>query len=123
MATERPTNILLAKTDLTREQIDALSDSEAWAMIYKATGGRRKTDKRPQICFTGFGASKTEALQIEAEAHGMKVVTAVTKGLSYLCCGDNPGPSKIEKAKAQGVALLLEEQFHSLVETGELPPE
>ena len=51
----------------------------------------------------------------------MNPVTSVTKNLAYLCCGQNAGPKKLEKARAQGVTLLTESDFYNLVGTGETP--
>ena len=51
----------------------------------------------------------------------MKIVKSVTKKLSFLCAGENPGPSKLKKAKSQKVTVLSEEQFLNLLKTGEMP--
>jgi NAD-dependent DNA ligase len=122
MASERPTKILLTKSDLTREQIDALTDAQAWRLIYgDGPHRRRPKDDRPQICFSGFGHTRTQELSAIADTYGLKTVTSVTKGLVYLCGGAEVGPSKLAKAREQGVCYLIEEQFLRLVETGEIP--
>ena len=46
---------------------------------------------------------------------------SVTVDLNFLCCGANAGPKKIEKAREQGVVVLSEEQFKTLLKTGEIP--
>ncbi|WP_421866606.1 BRCT domain-containing protein [Motiliproteus sp.] len=120
MASAKPTSILRSKTDLSEEEIGLLSDAEAWRLIYSDRVKRSK-DSRLQVCFTGFGASKREALTLLAGENKFKVVGSVTKKLDYLVCGDSAGPKKIEKAESQGVQSLNEEQFVALVETGVLP--
>ena len=120
MASKQPTMILMSKTDMMKDQIEALSDAEAWKLIYSMRS-RKARDDRLQICFTGFAASKKQELGDIANQHNLKVVTSVTKKLDFLCGGENAGPKKIEKAEAQGVQFLTESQFHDLIQTGELP--
>lgn len=120
MASEKPTMILLSKTDMNREEVAALSDAEAWKIIYSIRTVRAK-DNRLQVCFTGFGASAKQRLSDLAQRNNFKVASSVTKNLDYLVGGENAGPKKVEKAEAQGVQFLSEEQFIKLVETGEVP--
>jgi len=120
MASEKPAMILLSRSDMTKEQISSLSDAEAWKIIYSIRTAKAK-DTRLQVCFTGFGASKKQKLIDLANKNNFKVVSSVTKNLDYLCGGENAGPKKIEKAEAQGVQFLNENQFVHLIETGEIP--
>ncbi len=120
MASEKPTIILKSKSDMSLEEISALSDAEAWRLIYSFRTEKAK-DNRLQVCFTGFGSSKREELTNLAHNHRFNVMTSVTKKLDYLVGGDNPGPKKVEKAESQGVQFLTEQQFIKLIETGELP--
>ena len=120
MASEKPTVILKSKSDLSSEEIEALSDAEAWRLIYSIRTTKAK-DSRLQVCFTGFGTSKKEALVNLAHDNRFKVVSSVTQKLDYLVGGDNAGPKKIEKAESQGVEFLNEQQFMDLIETGEVP--
>ncbi|KGJ95806.1 BRCT domain-containing protein [Thalassotalea sp. ND16A] len=120
MASEKPTMILLSKTDLNRDAISELSDSEAWKLIYSFRS-KKAQDTRLQVCFTGFGISKKQELVEIADQRSFKVVSSVTKRLDFLCGGENAGPKKIEKAEAQGVQFLNEKQFLCLIETGEIP--
>ena len=61
MASEKPTMILLSKSDMSKEQISTLSDAEAWKIIYSIRTVKAK-DARLQVCFTGFGTSKKQEL-------------------------------------------------------------
>lgn len=78
-------------------------------------------DERPQILFTGFASVQRAMLEQHADAKGVRVVQTVTKGLTFLCAGPNAGPSKVEKARAQGVYIVSESQLRELLETGVLP--
>ena len=120
MASEKPTMILLSKSDMSKEEIEVLSDAEAWRLIYSIRKVKVK-DNRLQVCFTGFGSSKKEELTNLAHDNRIKVMAGVTKKLGYLVDGENAGPKKIEKAEAQGVQFLNEQQFVHLIETGEVP--
>jgi NAD-dependent DNA ligase len=122
MASEKPTMILLSKSDMSKEEISALSDAEAWKLIYSIRTVKAK-DTRLQVCFTGFGTSKKQELINLANLNNFKVVSSVTQKLDFLCGDENAGPKKIEKAEAQGVQFLNESQFIQLIETGEMPQE
>lgn len=123
MAAERITQILLAKSDLSPEEVARMSDREAWGWLYAhfppATKRRKKTG--PEVCFTGFSPSRRERLEEDARAARLEVVTTVTRSLKYLVTGPNAGPAKLQKARQQNVTLLNADQFHDLLETGELP--
>jgi NAD-dependent DNA ligase len=120
MASEKPTMILLSKSDMSKEEISELSDLEAWKLIYSIRTVKAK-DTRLQVCFTGFGISEKQELIDLANANNFKVVSSVTKKLDFLCGGENAGPKKIEKAEAQGVQFLNKGQFIQLIKTGEIP--
>lgn len=49
------------------------------------------------------------------------VATAVTRKLSMLCIGPNPGPAKLEKAKQQQTTIVTLEQFKHFLANGEIP--
>jgi NAD-dependent DNA ligase len=110
MAGKKTTSILLSKTDFTQEEADILSDAEAWKIIYSIPP-KTPIDNRLQICFTGFGQSHKQALEGIAEANGLRVVMSVTAKLAFLCCGENAGPAKKNKAFSQSVDYLTEDTF------------
>jgi len=123
MAGERVTRILLAKSDLTPDQIAAMSDRDAWGWIYGHFPPKTTRHKKnaQQICFTGFSAAERKQLESEAEEAHLQVVKSVTKSLRYLVAGPNAGPAKFQKAKEQEVVLMSVDQFRKMLETGELP--
>jgi BRCT domain type II-containing protein len=73
------------------------------------------------ICFTGFTKSDKEEVVELAKNNGMEIRNSVTKHLDILCYGYNAGPKKLEKALAQGVMILNQNQLEALIETGEVP--
>lgn len=80
-------------------------------------------ESRPQMLFTGYGAAQRNALEAQASAAGLVIVKTVTKSLTFLACGPNAGPAKIEKARAQGVYIVADQHLQALLQTGELRDE
>jgi NAD-dependent DNA ligase len=118
---EKVTQILRSKSDLSEEQIAAMSEREGWAWIYSHPAPKRPADPRPEICFTGFLNTERDALETRARAANLKVVGSVTKHLRYLCTGEAPGETKLEKALIQGAVLLTVEEFEALLSAGKFP--
>jgi NAD-dependent DNA ligase len=127
MAGERVTLILLKKSDMTPEEIAAMSDGEGWNWLYthfppKTHRQSKYRDKNAkEICFTGFKEDARKVLEQEAKEAHLEVVTSVTKTLRYLVTGSNAGPAKLAKAREQEVVILDVIQFRNMLETGELP--
>lgn len=80
-----------------------------------------RLEAKPDVLFTGFAKARRAELESLAESYGMQVRKTVTKGLIFLCCGNNAGPTKIEAARDKGCYVLLEETFLAMLETGEVP--
>ena len=121
---EKLKKILLSKTDFSEEQIEKMSESEGWALVYSDSSPNRVKKRKitkPQVCFTGFGHSERQALEAFASSNGLHVVSSVTKGLMLLVAGANAGPQKLAKAKNDGIAVVDREGFELFVETGEIP--
>ena len=120
MPSEKVAKILRAKSNLSEEQIYAMTEREAWAWIYSQRPPKTK-EKLDQICFTGFDQTVRALLELKAREAHLEVAKSVTKNLRYLCAGPNAGPSKLKKAKQLHVILMSPEQFENMIETGELP--
>lgn len=117
---EKLIRILKSKTDLTDEQLEQMTEREGWDVVYSLRSQETKEEKI-EVCFTGFSpAYKKELIQI-ANDNDIHVAKSVTKGLMFLCCGGNAGPSKMAKAEKQGVKLIDKEAFFNILETGEIP--
>ena len=123
MAGDRVTRILLKKSDMTPEEIAAMSDREAWNWLYAHFPPRTHKHRKnaSEICFTGFSDATRAQLEQEARDAHLEVVKSVTKSLRYLVTGPNAGPAKLAKAQEQEVVLLDVMQFRNMLETGELP--
>lgn len=119
MPSDKVIQILLSQTDLHPEQIRELTEPQAWRLVYSIPKPAR--DQRLQVCFTGFGATRRAELSALAVDGGLRVVTAVTRDLALLVCGSNAGPSKLQKAGAQGATILDEREFGEFMATGEIP--
>ena len=74
-----------------------------------------------QILFTGFVAAHRAELEQKALGFGLKVMSTPGKALTFLCYGENAGPTKVAKALEAGAFIIDSEQFLSLIATGELP--
>jgi NAD-dependent DNA ligase len=119
MPSEKLTRILQAKSLFSQEQISAMTEAEGWKWVYANKAPDK--EKHFEVCFTGFSETEKASLSQLAIDAGFMVVTAVTRNLSVLCTGPNPGPAKLEKASKQGVPLMTLEQFKHFLETGEVP--
>lgn len=74
-----------------------------------------------QILFTGFAAKARADLEEASAGAGLKVVKTVTQQLIFLCAGPNAGPSKVSKARMQGVYIVSDADLPALLESGVLP--
>jgi len=120
MKSERLRKILKAKSEFSDDEIEAMTDKEGWDWVYEHRS-KQQNEKLAQICFTGFSPSEKSELSRNAKETDLEVVKSVTKNLSYLCIGNNAGPSKLKKAKEQDVTIMNREKFENLIETGEIP--
>ena len=50
------------------------------------------------------------------ELHGGKNVGSISSKTSFILCGENMGPSKLEKAKKLGIQMMSEDDFLNLIE-------
>lgn len=80
-------------------------------------------DTRPRIHFTGFASATRDAMQLQAEAAGLRVMQTMAQGVTFLVCGPRVGALKVDKARAEGAFVVAQEHFSALLETGELPDE
>ena len=110
MPSEKVKMALRSKTDMAVDDIEKLSEKQAWDIIYSLPKQTSK-DSRMQICFTGFGKSEKQELIECAQNCGLRVVASVTKNLTLLVTGDNTGPAKMKRAEDQGVKCVTKEQF------------
>lgn len=62
-----------------------------------------------------FEGYSREELENTIEAHGGKLVSGVSKKLSYLIVGNAAGPSKLAKAEKLGVPMISETEFNALL--------
>lgn len=74
-----------------------------------------------QILFTGFAAAQRAELEKVAIDSGLKVMSTPGKTLTFLCYGDNAGPTKVAKAQEAGSFIIDAQQFLSMITTGEMP--
>ncbi len=78
-----------------------------------------KSDKLAglNIIVTGSFASPSRRSELEnlVKQNGGKLQSGVNAKTSFMVCGDNPGPSKIEKAQKLNIKIISESEFLSLL--------
>lgn len=62
-----------------------------------------------------FSGYSRDGLKEKIEALGGEVKSSVSKKVTYLLAGEEAGPSKLEKAQKEGVAILTEAAFEQLI--------
>lgn len=86
--------------------------------------GEKKAAEGPQstklagLTFVISGVFKQysrEELQQLIAAHGGKLVSSISKKLSYLVAGDKMGPAKLEKANELGIKIISEQELLTLI--------
>lgn len=66
--------------------------------------------------YTGtFAHFSREELEAKIDANGGKLLSGISKKLNYLIVGENPGPSKVQKAEKLGVPMIGEDTFLALL--------
>lgn len=69
-----------------------------------------------RIVFTGkMNHGSREEIQAGARKLGAVVQSSVSGNTEYLVCGENPGQSKIAKAKKSGARIMLESEYIDLL--------
>lgn len=121
MITEKLVAILLSRTNLSKDEITRMSESDGWKTVRELDQQKsmaRQQNKLPEVCITGFNQADKTRLSELATTAGFVVKDAVTKGLSLLIAGENAGPSKLRKAEEQKCPVTDEEGFiHFLEQT------
>lgn len=112
---ERVTRILQSR-GVARAEIQTLTEMQAWDLVNEKPRARKAAPQRLRVCFTGFGPDEREALESIAMAAGHAVTRTVAKSLGILVCGDNPGPSKLEKARAAQIKILSATEYRKLAQ-------
>ncbi len=113
MASEKVKMILRSRgAPFSDEEIDNMQDKDGWNWIYS-----NKPTPKPhvtEICFTGFRKEEKEELEQKARSIGFNIAKSVTKKLDFLCIGETAGPSKLKKAKDQGVQIITPDEFKNI---------
>jgi DNA ligase (NAD+) len=62
-----------------------------------------------------FEQFSREELQALIASHGGKLVSSISKKLTYLVAGDKMGPAKLEKASELGIKIISEGELLALI--------
>ena len=66
-----------------------------------------------------FAGRSRDDMKALVEEHGGRNLAAVSANVDFIVAGDNMGPAKRQKAEKLGVIILTEEEFMSLISSGE----
>ena len=70
------------------------------------------------FCITGTLTRSRKEIALLIKSNGGKIVTSVSKNLSYLLAGDSAG-SKLENANKLGVEVINESQLNEMLDVKE----
>ena len=103
---KEPSNLLLI-SDLKRLGINLEEKRSEESLSDKLAGFN--------IVISGVFTISRDEIKSMIEAHSGKSVSSVASTTSYLLTGENPGPSKLQKAKQLGVPIISEEEFMDII--------
>lgn len=119
MLSDKALRILRRIGCFSEEQLETMSEAEAWRHIYAADASKQSRSKPelPEVCFTGFTDDAKMFLIEKATQAGFIVRNSVTSNLTILVAGSNAGPSKLAKAKNQNCPITDAAGFLEYIET------
>lgn len=115
---------------IARSVIDWFSDSDNQLLVerLRSHGIQLGIDDTKQTQISNALAGKTfvitgsyatpqrrKELEELVVAHGGKLVDSVSSKTSYIVAGENPGPSKIQKAQQLGIPIITETDFLQMI--------
>lgn len=103
---KEPSNLLLI-SDLKRLGINLEEKRSEESLSDKLAG--------LNIVISGVFTISREEIKSMIEANSGKSVSSVASTTSYLLTGENPGPSKLQKAKQLGVPVISEAEFMDMI--------
>lgn len=74
-----------------------------------------KLDNKSFVVSGVFRNYQRDELKELIVSNGGRVLSAVSGKLDYLLAGENMGPAKLEKARKNGITIITEEEFESLL--------
>ena len=97
-----------------REQVEQLEAAGVQLQIKQA---QRASDKLKDATFVISGTFEIPRDDVKAlvEENGGKMVSSISKNLSYLIVGDNMGPAKLEKALKLGVKMISLQELREII--------
>jgi DNA ligase (NAD+) len=117
---------------IARSVIDWFSDADNQLLVERLRkhGVRMQVEESGQVqvrmsnvlagktfVITGSYATPERRKELEAlvEAHGGRLADSVSSKTNYIVAGENPGPSKIQKARQLGIPVITEDEFLQMI--------
>lgn len=79
-------------------------------------GASNKLEGKSIVISGVFAKHSRDEYKQMIELHGGKNVGSISSKTSFILCGENMGPSKLEKAKKLGIQMMSEDDFLNLIE-------
>ena len=120
LSEERSLESAQLKAELLQPNFNMLKRSVGIGKRMPSRDGWNNKEGKFEVCFTGFKKAIKDELESYARENDLFIRSSVTQKLGLLVCGDNAGPSKIQKANKLNVPRVVgEDGFYNFLETGE----
>ncbi len=102
------------------DNIDVLNKLKDAGLIFSIQEKSKSVNNRlsnKKIIVTGTFSSSRDELKDKILFLGGTISSSISKNIDFIICGENPGPTKIEKANQLGLKIISEEDFYEMIQT------
>ena len=102
------------------DNIDVLNKLKDAGLIFSIQEKPKSVNNRlsnKKILVTGTFSSSRDELKDKILFLGGTISSSISKNIDFIICGENPGPTKIEKANQLGLKIISEEDFYEMIQT------
>ncbi len=102
------------------DNIDVLNKLKDAGLIFSIQEKSKSVNNRlsnKKILVTGTFSSSRDELKDKILSLGGTISSSISKNIDFIICGENPGPTKIEKANQLELKIISEEDFYEMIQT------
>ena len=102
------------------DNINVLNKLKDAGLIFSIQEKSKSVNNRlsnKKIIVTGTFSSSRDELKDKILFLGGTISSSISKNIDFIICGENPGPTKIEKANQLGLKIISEEDFYEMIQT------
>ncbi len=102
------------------DNIDVLNKLKDAGLIFSIQEKSKSVNNRlsnKKIIVTGTFSSSRDELKDKILFLGGTISSSISKNIDFIICGENPGPTKIEKANQLGLKIISEVDFYEMIQT------